>query len=307
MLARVAAPARRAHHPPGHADLRHAARSATARCSSRRRSTPSTRGAPAKIINSHPGVSPQLPAQPRLQHVVHARRRGGLALGLRGHARRAAGAHRRRVDPPAADAEAVQDPHGPRDGGRHRRRSPSAGVAEAPIELEHAALRRARHGRHPRHAGRPAGRARAVRAGRRRSSGMRVDALLDHLAGMASAGCCAASPRSSSTAAPASAPTAWASGRCPTTGSPRSARGWPPSAGSRTATSARPTPTGRTRSSRWPTAARRRSATRSSTRSPSEIRRSRTARRSTRSTEFKKIRLLYFTDDFKSVGSGRRR
>ena len=38
-----------------------------------------------------------------------------------GHARRAPGAHRRRVDPPAADAEAVQDPHGPRARGRHRR------------------------------------------------------------------------------------------------------------------------------------------------------------------------------------------
>ena len=43
-----------------------------------------------------------------------------------------------------------------------------------------------------------------------------------------------------------------------------------PSAGSRTATSARPTRTGPTRSSRWPTAAPRRSATRSSTRSPSD-------------------------------------
>src|SRR3712207_9318298 len=31
------------------------------------------------------------------------------------------GPHRRGVDPPAADAEAVQDPHGPRDGEGHRR------------------------------------------------------------------------------------------------------------------------------------------------------------------------------------------
>ena len=48
------------------------------------------------------------------------------------------------------------------------------------------------------------------------------------------------------------------------------AAGWPPSAASATATSARRTPTGRTRSSRWPTAARRRSATRCWTRSPSD-------------------------------------
>ena len=75
-------------------------------------------------------------------------------------------------------------------------------------------------------------------------------------------------------------------------------RGWPPSAASRTATSARPTRTGPTRSSRWPTAAPRRSATRSSTRSP---RQTGIEERATlySSTEFKKIRLLYFTDEFK--------
>ena len=51
-------------------------------------------------------------------------------------------------------------------------------------------------------------------------------------------------------------------------------------------------------SSRWPTAARRRSATRSSTRSPTSTG---ITERATlySSTEFKKIRLLYFTDDFK--------
>ena len=61
---------------------------------------------------------------------------------------------------------------------------------------------------------------------------------------------------------------------------------------------ARPTPTGRTRSSRWPTGARRRSATRSSTRSP---RRPGIEERATlySSTEFKKVRMLYFTDDFR--------
>ena len=84
----------------------------------------------------------------------------------------------------------------------------------------------------------------------------------------ASATRCAASPRSSSTAAPASPPTAWACGRCRRPRSSTPAGAWPPSAASRTATSARPTRTGPTRSSRWPTAAPRRSATRCSTRSP---------------------------------------
>ena len=61
-------------------------------------------------------------------------------------------------------------------------------VAEEPIELEQAALRRARRGRHPRHAGRPAGRRRALRGGRGASSGMSVDALLEHLRGMVERG-----------------------------------------------------------------------------------------------------------------------
>ena len=55
--------------------------------------------------------------------------------------------------------------------------------------------------------------------------------------------------------------------------------------------------TGRTRSSRWPTAARRRSATRSSTRSRETTGISERATLYS-STEFKKVRLLYFTDDF---------
>ncbi len=114
-----------------------------------------------------------------------------------------------------------------------------------------------------------------------------------------SAGCCAAWRRSCITAAPASPPTAWACGRCPTSRSSRSAGGWPRSAASPTATSAPPTRTGRTRCSRWRTAAPRRSATRCSTRSPS---RPGSRERATlySSTEFKKIRLLYFTEEFKA-------
>ena len=108
----------------------------------------------------------------------------------------------------------------------------------------------------------------------------------------------AASPRSSSTAAPASRPTAWACGACRRATSSTTAAGWPTSAASRTATSARPTPTGPTPSSRWPTGAPRRSATRSSTRSPTRPG-SPSARTLYSSTEFKKIRMLYFTGAFR--------
>ena len=42
----------------------------------------------AKFINTHPGRHAQLPAQPRLQPVVHARHRAGLGARARRHARR---------------------------------------------------------------------------------------------------------------------------------------------------------------------------------------------------------------------------
>ena len=130
--------------------------------------------------------------------------------------------------------------------------------------------------------------------------GITQDEVCAHLESLQErGGCCAASPRSSSTAAPASRPTAWASGRSPTSGSSTSAARWPPTAASRTATSGRPTPD-------WPYSV----FTMAHGRSKEECDAildsiadgrpgSRTARRSTRSTEFKKIRLLYFTDDFK--------
>ena len=68
-----------------------------------------------------PGRVAQLPAQPRLQPLVHDRDAARLEARPRRHARRAEGAERRGVDPPAADAHDVQDQHEPRDGGRHRR------------------------------------------------------------------------------------------------------------------------------------------------------------------------------------------
>ncbi len=117
--------------------------------------------------------------------------------------------------------------------------------------------------------------------------------------GCRSAGCCGASPRSCSTAAPASAPTGWACGRCPTSGSWSSARGWRRSAGSRTATSARPTQD-------WPysifTMAHGRSKEECDAILDSIAAETGISDRATlySSTEFKKIRLLYFTEDFRA-------
>ena len=134
-----------------------------------------------------------------------------------------------------------------------------------------AALRRARRRRDPRPAGADGGDRAALRRGRRGRLGMDTErASSTTSAAWSSASCCAGSPRSSTTAAPGSRRTGWGSGRCPRRRSWRPAGAWPPSAGSPTATSARPTRTGPTASSPWPTAARRRSATRSSTRSPTE-------------------------------------
>ena len=110
---------------------------------------------------------------------------------------------------------------------------------------------------------------------------------------------CAASPRSSTTAAPASRPTAWASGRSPRAGSSRSARRMAPFRGishcyqrptyadwpySRLHDGPRPLEGGVRRGARLDR--------RGAPASPS-------ARRCTPRTEFKKVRMLYFTDDFR--------
>ena len=75
----------------------------------------------AKVINSHPGVTHNYLRNHDFNLWFTLAVEPDSPLGHAGHARRPAGAHRRRVDPPAADAEAVQDPHGPRDGRGHRR------------------------------------------------------------------------------------------------------------------------------------------------------------------------------------------
>ena len=141
--------------------------------------------------------------------------------------------------------------------------------AAPPRELEAPALRRHRHRRDPRAPGPDGGRRPPLRRGRRRGRDEHADELLAHLERDGRAQDPA--PRRRDPLPPPRRLLGERHGRLAgarRARSSRSARGWPPCAGSRTATSARPTRTGPTRSSRWPTAARRRSATRSSTRSP---------------------------------------
>ena len=137
---------------------------------------------------------------------------------------------------------------------------------------------------------------------------MRTEALPRAPArGWSSASCCGGWRRSSTTGGPGSRPTGWGSGGFPRTRCSRSAAGWPPFAGSPTATSGPPTPTGPTRCSRWRTGARRRSATRSSTRIADEHGLHGDDRAVLySSTEFKKVRLRYFTDDYARLGAGAR-
>ena len=250
----------------------------------------------AQFINTHPGVTHNYLRDHDFNLWFTIAVEPDSQLGLDGTLEVIAAQDGRRVDPPAADAEALQDPHGPRDGGRDRRAEHGGRGGRA----DGARADRADRGGHrdgPGDAGPDAGRPRALRAGRRaarRAAGGRSSSGSSR---SASAAGCGASRRSSTTAAPASPPTAWASGPCPTGRSSRPASGWPPSAASRTATSGRPTRTGPTPSSRWPTAAPRRSATPSSTRSPTTTG---IEQRATlySSTEFKKVRMLYFTDAF---------
>ena len=166
-----------------------------------------------------------------------------------------------------------------------------------------SALRRLRHRSDSRAPGGHAGRPRALRA-RRASWGSTQTQLLDHLEWMKERGCCAAWPRSSSTAAPASRRTAWACGRCRRSGSWRSASGWPPPRDLALLPAAdlrglallgvhdgpRPLEGGVRRGPRR------------------DRRRDGLDERATlySSTEFKKIRLLYFTDEYKRWEGGAR-
>ena len=90
----------------------------------------------AKIVNSHPGVSHNYLRNHEFNMWFTLAVEEDSPLGLQGTLDVLQELTGRRVDPPAADAEALQDPHGPRDGRATPRRSPREGVAAAPIELE---------------------------------------------------------------------------------------------------------------------------------------------------------------------------
>ena len=75
----------------------------------------------AQFINSHPGVTHNYLRNHDFNLWFTLAVEPGSKLGLRRDARRDGGQDGRGVDPPAADDQAVQDPHGPRDAGRHRR------------------------------------------------------------------------------------------------------------------------------------------------------------------------------------------
>ena len=73
----------------------------------------------AKMINAHPGVSHNYLRNHEFNLWFTIADEPDSALGLDGTLEVLARETGRRVDPPAPDAEALQDPHGPRDGGRH--------------------------------------------------------------------------------------------------------------------------------------------------------------------------------------------
>ena len=213
MTARPAA-ARQAHHPRDHADLRHArarlqldarGRQGRPRQPAPRRASSSTRTPASRTTTCATTTSTSGSRSPS------SRTRSSGSTGTLDVMAAKTGA---RVDPPAADAEAVQDPHGPRDGGRAPTRSPTAGEAVEPRELDPIELSdedveviRATQGPMPVIAG-------AVRARPPSGSASPGRGAARGSSRCASATACAASPRSSSTAARASPPTAWACGRC---------------------------------------------------------------------------------------------
>ena len=123
------------------------ARSATARCWSPPRSTPSTRTAPRKFINTHPGVTHNYLRNHDFNLWFTLATEPGSELGLQGTLDVMAEKTGARVDPPAADAEAVQDPHGPRDGEGHRGAGHRRRGGRAARARPDRALRRGRRGR----------------------------------------------------------------------------------------------------------------------------------------------------------------
>ena len=145
------------------------ARSATARCSSPRRSIPSIPWRAAKIINSHPGVSHNYLRNHDFNMWFTLAVEGDSKLGLQGTLdvlQELTGATSIRQLPTLKLFKIRMDLEMDGD----TKSLSTEGVAQAPVDLEGVALRRARPRGHPRDAGRPAGRPRALRAPPPRSS-----------------------------------------------------------------------------------------------------------------------------------------
>ena len=254
----------------------------------------------AQIVNAHPGVSPQLPAHPRLQPLVHDRHPARLEARARRNARGAdaeeAGAESMRELPTLTlfkinmnlemekGTETLAAPGG--RGGAAR-----ASSSRSPTSDRDIAVIRALQG--------PMQAVERPYDAAAEAIGMTTAQLLDHLQGMVDRK--PAAPRRRDPLPPPRRLLGQRHGRLEGARGRdrrRSVRRWPPSAASPTATSARPTRTGPTASSRWPTAAPRKSATRSSTRSPSRPAWADDRATLYSSTEYKKIRLHYFTPDY---------
>ena len=211
-------------------------RSATRRCWSPPRSTPRTPTAPPQIINSHPGVSHNYLRTHEFNLWFTIATPPDSELGLEGTLEVLQARDRRRVDPPAADADAVQDQHEPGDGAGNRGAG-GGGRRCATARARAPALRRHGHRRDPRPAGADGGRRPPLRR-RRGQVGMRTERFLEHLRGDGRAQAPAAGggdplppPRRvlgqrDGGLEGARGPRSW-----------RSAGGWPPCAGSPTATS----------------------------------------------------------------------
>ena len=133
----------------------------------------------AKFINTHPGVTHNYLRNHDFNLWFTIATEPGSKLGLTGTLDIIEAQDRRPVDPPAADAEAVQDPHGPRDGEGHRR---AAGRRRGRRAARARPDRAVRGGRRddPRHPGPDAGRRRALRA-RRRAARRPQDEVLARL------------------------------------------------------------------------------------------------------------------------------
>ena len=106
----------------------------------------------ANVINAHPGVSHNYLRNHEFNIWFTIATEPDSQLGLEGTLDVLAELGRRRVGAPAADAQAVQDPHGPRDGGRHRRALHGGAGGRAGRDRG-PALRRVRPGGDPRAAG----------------------------------------------------------------------------------------------------------------------------------------------------------